>query len=238
MPGEPTNYLPGFSFSGSPLGGTVNGPFAFGTADAPEIFHQTSILFEDTALWTHGEHNLKFGFQFIRYRNDYIPSVVADGGAGQIGFDGTYTGNAETDFILGLPSYMGIGTGFGATVGQRNDASGAYVQDDWKLTPKLTVNLGLRWQLFTPIYEIGNRETNVQELHGQDKLAGVGGVSAAMYNQYNGIANFLPRIGLAWSPLKNTVFRAALSRSSFSEGTGEYNRLATNAPWNADLSGN
>jgi hypothetical protein len=38
--------------------------------------------------------------------------------------------------------------------------------------------------------------------------------------------------------LNNTVFRAALSRSSFQEGTGEYNRLATNAPWNADLSGN
>ena len=238
VPGEPTNYLPGLSFSGAPLGGTVNGPFAFGTADAPEIFHQTSILLEDTALWTHGTHNLKFGFQFIRYRNDYIPSVVADGGAGQIGFNGTYTGNAETDFILGLPSYMGIGTGFGATVGQRNDAAGAYVQDDWKLTPKLTLNIGLRWQLFTPIYEIGNRETNVQELTGKIQLAGAGGVGDAMYNQYNGIANFLPRIGLAWSPLRNTVVRAALSRSSFSEGTGEYNRLATNAPWNADLSGN
>jgi hypothetical protein len=44
VPGEPTSYLPGFSFSGAPLGGTVNGPFAFGTVDAPEIFHQTSIL--------------------------------------------------------------------------------------------------------------------------------------------------------------------------------------------------
>ena len=238
VPGEATSYLPGFSFSGAPLGGTVNGPFAFGTVDAPEIFHQTSILLEDTALWTHGTHNLKFGFQFIRYRNDYIPSVVADGAAGQIGFNGTYTGNAETDFVLGLPSYMGYGTGFGATVGQRNDAVGAYVQDDWKLTPHLTLNLGMRWQLFTPIYEIGNRETNVQELTGAIQLAGVNGVSRAMYNEYNGIANFLPRIGLAWNPLRNTVLRAALSRSSFSEGTGEYNRLATNAPWNADLSGN
>ena len=238
VPGEPTSFLPGFSFSGAPLGGTVNGPFAFGTVDAPEIFHQTSILFEDTALWTHGAHNLKFGFQFIRYRNDYIPSVVADGGAGQIGFNGTYTGNAETDFVLGLPSYMGIGTGFGATVGQRNSAAGAYVQDDWKISPKLTMNFGLRWQLFTPIYEIGNRETNVQEGTGKIELAGVDGVSRAMYNQYNGIANFLPRLGLAWNPIHNTVIRVAFSRSSFQEGTGEYNRLATNAPWNADLSGN
>ncbi len=65
---------------------------------------------------------------------------------------------------------------------------------------------------------------------GTIQLAGQSGVSNAMYNQYNGIANFLPRIGVAWNPLKNTVIRAALSRSSFSEGTGEYNRLATNAP--------
>ncbi len=237
VPGEPTNYLPGFFFSGAPLGGGQNGPFAFGTVDAPEIFHQTAIQAEDTAILTRGAHNMKFGFQFIRYRNDYIPSVVADGAAGQIGFNGTYTGNAETDFILGLPSYMGYGTGYGSTVGQRNSAIGAYFQDDWKLSPKLTLNLGLRWQLFTPIYEVGNRETNVEEYTGKIELAGVGGVSSAMYNQYNGIANFLPRVGLAWNPIKDTVLRAAFSRSSFQEGTGEYNRLATNAPWNEDLSG-
>ncbi len=238
VPGEPTAYLPGFFFSGAPIGGGQNGPFAFGTVDAPEIFHQTSILLEDTALWNHGKHNFKYGFQFIRYRNDYIPSVVADGGAGQIGFNGTYTGNAETDFMLGLPSYMGYGTGFGATVGQRNSAVGAYIQDDWKITPTLTLNLGLRWQLFTPISEVGDRQTNVQEYTGAIQLAGQNGVSSAMYNQYNGIANFLPRVGLAWSAMKDTVVRVAFSRSSYEEGTGEYNRLATNAPWNADLSGN
>jgi hypothetical protein len=238
VPGEPTAYLPGFFFSGAPIGGGQNGPFAFGTVDAPEIFHQTSILLEDTALWNHGKHNFKYGFQFIRYRNDYIPSVVADGGAGQIGFNGTYTGNAETDFMLGLPSYMGYGTGFGATVGQRNSAMGAYIQDDWKITPTLTLNLGLRWQLFTPISEVGDRQTNVQEYTGAIQLAGQNGVSSAMYNQYNGIANFLPRVGLAWSAMKDTVVRVAFSRSSYQEGTGEYNRLATNAPWNADLSGN
>jgi hypothetical protein len=238
VPGEPTKYLPGFSFSGAALGGTVDGPFAFGTVDAPEIFHQTAIQADDSVSYTHGSHNMKFGFQYIRYRNDYVPSVVADGAAGQIGFNGTYTGNAETDFILGLPSYMGIGSGFGSTVGQRNSAIGAYYQDDWKLSPKLTLNLGLRWQLFTPISEIGNRETNIQEYTGAIELAGVNGVSSAMYNQYNGIANFLPRVGVAWNPIKDTVFRAAFSRSSFEEGTGEYNRLPTNAPWNTDLSGN
>ena len=223
------------------MSGGLNGPYPFGANDSPEIFHQTSIQFEDTAILTHGTHNMKAGFQFIRYRNDYVPSTTADGAAGQIGFNGTYSGNAETDFVLGLPYYMGYSPGFSSTVGQRSSAIGAYFQDDWKLRPNLTLNLGLRWQLFTPIADIDNRETNIQEYTGQIELAGVNGVSSAMYNQYNGIANFLPRVGIAWNPggslFKNTVVRAAFSRSSFQEGTGEYNRLATNPPWNQDLSG-
>jgi hypothetical protein len=239
IPGQPTSFLPGLSFAGAPVGGGLNGPFAFGTVDSPEIFHQTSIQFEDTLAYSHRSHNMKFGFQGIRYRNDYIPSVTNDGAAGQIGFNAQYTGNAEADFLLGLPSYIGYGQGFSGTVGQRNNAFGAFFQDDWKVNSHLTLNLGLRWQLFTPIYEVGNRMTNFGEINGQIELAGVNGNSRALYNQYNGIANFLPRLGLAWSPggkwAQNTVVRAAFSRSSFQEGTGEYNRLATNAPWNIDL---
>ncbi|MFY9724661.1 MAG: hypothetical protein WB579_07740 [Bryobacteraceae bacterium] len=72
---------------------------------------------------------------------------------------------------------------------------------------------------------------------GQIELAGQDGNSRALYNQHNGIANFLPRLGLAYSLDDKTVVRAAFSRSSFEEGTGEFNRLATNAPWNVDLVG-
>ena len=97
--------------------------------------------------------------------------------------------------------------------------------------------MGIRWELFTPIYEVDNRMTNFNEITvGQIELAGQDGNSRALYNQYNGIANFLPRLGAAWTPFgHNTVIRAAFSRSSFQEGTGEYNRVATNAPWNVDL---
>ena len=177
------------------------------------------------------------GFQLIRYRNNYVPATSSDGAAGQIGFNGTYTGYSEADFFLGLPSYMGYGLGFAGTVGQRNNAIGAFVQDDWRINNKLTLNFGLRWQLFTPIYEVHDRMTNFGEYTGQIELAGQNGNSRALYNQYNGIANFLPRLGLAYSLDSKTVIRAAFSRSSFQEGTGEYNRLATNAPWNVDLVG-
>jgi Carboxypeptidase regulatory-like domain len=229
IPGEPTAFLPEFSFSGAQLG-------TYGTVDAPEIFHQTSIQAEDTAIITRGTHTFHTGFQFIRYRNDYVPATSNDGAAGSFQFNGNYTGNAEADFLLGLPSYVGLGIGFNGTVGQRNDAIGAFFQDDWRVNSHLTVNLGLRWQLFTPIYEVGNRMTNFNEITGQIELAGQDGNSRALYNEYNGIANFLPRAGIAWSVNDKTVIRTAFSRSSFQEGTGEYNRLATNAPWNNDLS--
>jgi hypothetical protein len=237
IPGQPTSYLPGIYFAGAPLGGQQNGAFAFGTVDSPEVFHQTAIQVSDSAIWTKNAHTLHFGFQLIRYRNNYIPAVSNDGAAGQIGFAGTYTGNAEADFFLGLPAYMGYGLGFAGTVGQRNDAIGAFLQDDWRISRKLTVNVGIRWQLFTPIYEVGNRMTNFGMYSGQIELAGVNGNSRALYNQYNGIANFLPRLGLAYNIDDKTVVRAAFSRSSFQEGTGEFNRLATNSPWNTDLVG-
>jgi hypothetical protein len=237
IPGQPTQYLPGLSFASSHLGGQVNGPFAFGTVYAPEIFHQTSIQYSDTAIWSHNAHTLRMGIQANRYRNNYVPATSNDGAAGQIGFNGTYTGYSEADFFLGLPSYMGYGLGFAGTVGQRNYAIGAFVQDDWRVTSRLTLNFGVRWQLFTPIYEVHDRMTNFGMYSGQVQLAGQGGNSRALYNQYNGIANFLPRIGLAYNLDSKTVVRAAFSRSSFQEGTGEFNRLATNAPWTVDLVG-
>lgn len=237
IPGQPTQYLPGLSFASSKVGGQLNGPFAFGTTDSPEIFHQTSIQFSDTAIWTRGTHTLRFGFDINRYRNNYVPATSNDGAAGQISFNGTYTGYSEADFFLGLPAYMGYGLGFAGTVGQRNDAVGAFIQDDWRINSRLTLNFGVRWQLFTPIYEVHDRMTNFGEYSGQIELAGQNGNSRALYNQYNGIANFLPRLGLAYSLDQKTVIRAAFGRTSFEEGTGEYNRLATNAPWNVDLVG-
>ena len=199
IPGQPTQYLPGLSFANSNIGGTLNGPFAYGTSDAPEIFHQTSIQFSDAATWTHNRHSVRFGFSANRYRNNYVPATTSDGAAGQVSFSGTYSGNSIADFFLGLPSYMAYGQGFSGTVGQRNEALGAFVQDDWRITSHLTINYGLRWQLFTPIYEVDNRMTNFGEYSGQIELAGVDGNSRALYNQYNGIANFLPRVGLAWT---------------------------------------
>jgi hypothetical protein len=231
--GASSNFLPGLSFNG----GNISN---FGNSDVVQDFASTVVQAEDTAIVTIGSHSIKAGFQYFRERINVFYSGN-EGLAGQFTFNGQYTGNnaagakgyPEADFLLGLPEQVGVGAG-GGTWGQRSTIYGAFVQDDWKASSKLTVNLGLRWELHTPWDEVHNRQTNFQEYTGQVLLSGQTNLfndNNALYNQYNGITNFQPRIGLAWSPSSNTVIRVSYSLSNFLEGTGTNLRLTRNPPW-------
>ena len=226
IPGVPTDTLPGFVFTGGNLAGVGTG---FGNPEVYEEFSDTVIQAEDTAIITKGQHTMHAGFQVFRDRIDTFYSGNA-GIAGQFGFNGQYTGLAEADFMAGLP-YNVQGGIAGGTWGQRSTVYGAFFQDDWRVTHNLTVNLGLRWELHTPWVEVANRQANFNEVTGALELAGQNGNSAALYNQYNGLANFQPRIGLAYSPTSNTVVRAAFTTSNFLEGTGTNLRLTLNPPF-------
>ena len=94
--------------------------------------------------------------------------------------------------------------------------------------------MGLRWELHTPWDEVHNRQTNFGLISGQVFLSGQSCPFSdcnALYNQYNGITNFQPRLGFAYNPLKNTVVRAAYTLSSYLEGTGTNLRLPINPPF-------
>ena len=79
------------------------------------------------------------------------------------------------------------------------------------LSSNLTLNLGLRWELHTPWVEVDNRQSNFGLISGQIEIAGQDGNSWALYNQYNGITNFQPRLGFAWTPWgRKTVIRGVL----------------------------
>ena len=82
----------------------------------------------------------------------------------------------------------------------RGDTYAAYVQDDWRITSSLTLNVGLRYEDHTPWTEIHNRMVNFGLFSGDIEVAGQGGNSRSLVNSYNGIGNYQPRIGLAWSP--------------------------------------
>jgi hypothetical protein len=239
IPGVPVNILPALAFSG----GNAS---TIGSSDGIQLFADTVIQISDTAVLTKGEHTIKLGFQVFRERLDTFYSGN-NGAAGSFTFDGQYTagptltqkasgsvGLAEADFFLGLPSTVGVGTD-GGTWGQRGNIFAAFAQDTWRASKNLTLNYGIRWDLHTPWVEVENRQTNFTPFGGQEIIAGTGSTyynnSRALYNQYNGIYNFQPRLGIAYTPRANMVIRTSYTLSSYLEGTGTNLRLPINPPF-------
>jgi hypothetical protein len=235
----PSAFLPSMSFSG----GNVS---SFGTSDVYQLFADTVIHYEDTLILTKGNHTMHFGFQGFRYRMDTFYSGN-NGRAGTILFNGYYTtktpgtgassangGIAEADFLLGLPDEIQGGVN-GGTWGQRSNSLAAFYQDNWRVTKNLTFNLGLRWELHTPWGEVFNRQANFNLTTGAEYTAGQScpyNNCSALYNQYNGITNFQPRVGLAWTPRGGRlVIRAGYTLSNYLEGTGTNLRLPINPPF-------
>ncbi|HXM92420.1 MAG TPA: TonB-dependent receptor, partial [Candidatus Dormibacteraeota bacterium] len=200
--------------------------------------------FEDAVTWTHGRHNLKVGGQFWRQT---INTFYA-GNNGQLGlldFDGRFTsasytssvagtGDGGADFVLGLPFQYGRGVSTRKTWEQSSNIIGIYAQDTWRLSERLTLNLGLRYEAHTPWVETNNRQANYNMATGNIDLAGQNGASRGLYNGFYGGRDFQPRIGFAWTPAAlggHTVVRGAFTISSYLEGTGTNLRLTLNAPF-------
>jgi hypothetical protein len=235
----PTAFLPSMNISG---GHASN----FGTGDSEQLFSNAVIQYEDTLIWNKGSHSMHFGFQGYHYRmNTYYAGN--NGAAGFMNFNGWYTtqvaGNApgganggvgEADFLMGLASDIGTGITTG-TWGQRADSFGSFFQDNWRVTSSLTLNLGLRWELHTPWTEVKDRMANFNLVTGQEEFAGQNGASRALYNQYNGITNFQPRLGFAWNPSNGKlVVRGGYTLSNYLEGTGTNLRMTMNPPFSEE----
>jgi hypothetical protein len=223
--------------------GSNGGAAALGLRNLIQVFHTTQGQLEDNIIYTRGHHQIKTGFQFVRERQDYI----YQGNNGALGFltVSALTGSSLADFWLGNVS-TGGGLSLRDTGGVvsrpaqlRGNIFGAYVQDDWRVTPTLTVNLGLRFEDHTPLYEASNRAVNfglytgtIYTANGQDGTTKFG--NQALYNNYLGIGDWLPRIGLAWSPSAlggKTVIRAGFGISEFLEGGGSNEELTLNLPF-------
>jgi hypothetical protein len=235
----PSAFLPSLSLSGGNAA-------SFGTSDVYQLFADAVIHYEDTLILSKGNHTMHFGFQGYRYRMDTFYSGN-NGRAGTILFNGYYTtqtpgngasstngGIAEADLLLGLPNEIQGGVN-GGTWGQRSNSLAAFYQDDWRVTKNLTLNLGLRWELHTPWVEVDNRQANFGLISGTEYIAGQScpyNNCRALYNQYNGITNFQPRVGVAWTPGGGkTVIRAGYTLSNYLEGTGTNLRTPINPPF-------
>ena len=180
--------------------------------------------------WLTGRHTLKFGGQWLHYdqRRFYAGN---NGLLGSITYNGAFTGFPFSDFLLDLASGKGRGGGDPTDPWtQVQDRIGLFAQDDLKVTPSLTLNLGLRWAYTSPLVEKDNRQSNFDLQTGRQIFAEDGSLeSRALYNPY--YKGFEPRLGAAWRPGDRWVFRGAYGISQFMEGTGANLRLPLNPPF-------
>ena len=152
-----------------------------------------------------GKHNIKIGGEFRANQMNVETNAFQDGfwvftNGWSAQTDGT-GGNNIVDFLLGRPSLALHDQTFeGATTGRRWKLFRPYIQDDWRVSPDLTLNLGLAWALVTPITEAHDRQANFNFATGEFLVPGLnsdGRVGIEMDK-----TAFEPRIGLAWRHLE------------------------------------
>jgi len=226
-----------------------------GTPAVVTTFVDNIFDYGDDLIWQHGNHITKFGVQIARYQqNSYYAGNA--GANGQFYYDNYYTANTTAgvnngggygfaDFVLDQSDGNAIG-GVAGPSGQRQYRDAFYVQDDWKVRPTLTVNLGLRYGYDQPIYEVNNKEVNVNLNNPSSctsavdasnpclEFAGKNGNSRALYNPY--YDEWMPRFGFAWQMRPKLVLRGGYGITDFLEGTGANLRLTQNYPFLSQLS--
>jgi hypothetical protein len=185
---------------------------------------QTNFTFQS------GAHLLKFGGQIVRFQqNSYYAGT--NGALGRFAFSGGYSGIDYGDFLLNTLSTKGRGAVTGKW-GQRHWRNAVFAQDDWKLKRNLTLNIGLRWEYISPLWEVADRQVNINTVTGALVYPGKTEYGRALYKPYR--KQFMPTVGLAWTPeaLKSKlVIRAGYRFSTFLEGTGVGLRLPLNPPF-------
>ncbi len=221
------------------IGGSCGAEFTClqgGTAFLPAHPVQTNIQVEDAISWTRGRHQLKFGFRYIKQMASPFTNTTT---RGQFTFNDTFTDSpVDASGGAGLAALL---IGFPVT-GSRNylqetyfvtDGEWAgYAVDDWKASPKLTVNLGLRYEVYTPETERENRLANFNFNTLSFIYAGQNGVDrhAGMQTRYGDAG---PRLGFAYdvSGTGKTVIRGGYGITFFPLPYSASDELGQNPPY-------
>ncbi|MBV8552512.1 MAG: TonB-dependent receptor [Acidobacteriaceae bacterium] len=208
--------ISGFGYSGAP--GLTGDP---GWTNAERIANIYELT--DGVTWIHGTHTLKFGGDVQRIQSTLTNSQ--DDPRGIFNFNGNYTsnlggsgtGNPYASFLLGYPEEV-LRDFVNTVPAVRMTFWGFYIQDDYRITHNLTLNLGLRWDLFTTPVEKFNRQSNFVPATGLINVASSNNRPPNVNNYYG---NWAPRIGAAYSPDNGkTAVRAAFGISYFPDNFG------------------
>lgn len=227
-----------------------------GTPANPQQFRDNTFNYQDNLTWQHRRHLLSFGVQATRYQQNYVNSINF-GFLGQQIYSGDYTKNpnvstgsggySPADFLLDRVHETKLASALGR-VGNRQWRDAGYIQDDFKVSAKLTLNLGLRYEYDQPWYESNNKTANVLLDTGTVEYAGslpAGAVpgsivcpTRACYNA--NYAQFMPRLGFAFQAAPRFVIRGGYGGTSFFEGYSFNQRLTTSPPFasGSDILGN
>ena len=173
--------------------------------------HTSTPQFQTPRSWdpratfslTRGRHFFRFGGEFLKVQteiNDLNATI------GRINFDNRFSGRAVGDLLLGLPTELAL-TSF-TVMDQGQNMYFYFLQDDFKLSSKLTLNLGVRYEYATPPRERDNQFANFDPATGTMQFAKDGDIfdRALIHPDRN---NWAPRFGFAYSPVARWVIRGA-----------------------------
>jgi len=194
LPTQPRDFgYPSISVAGfSPVGDVTEIPI-----ERAETTYQIS----DTLSVIHGAHALKLGGDVRRIQENGILDYYV---RGSMSFSGALSGTGISDLLLGLPSFS-IQSRANNPQTQRTTSLGIFMQDDWKVSRKLTLNLGLRWEYNSPPIDPHDRMSAFDLATGHVQQVGTQGLSrSGLRPDYR---NFAPRAGFAYSLGSKTVVR-------------------------------
>jgi hypothetical protein len=217
-------------------GAAINGGWPEGTYTGdggPYTVPQSTNQFVDAVSWTKGTHTFKFGASVEKRQVSFFQGNNAKG---YFDFSGNnFTGNATSDMLASFVDDYSIGVASSYFVTQ-NWETGYYMQDDWKVNRRLTLNLGLRYDLYTFPLETHNYQSNFNLSTLTLQQAGTNGLSANIVSTNKN--NFAPRIGFAYDLLGDgkTSVRGGYGIYYFLDRGGVGNQLSENPDFNGSAS--
>jgi hypothetical protein len=215
----------------------VTGFFNLGDAQQPFAKRINRVVqFTDEFTFLSGRHSWKVG---VDVRREQIKIAFINRPNGDFTFNGQYTGSAAADFLLGLPAQFRQGGGDPLMDGTSLQYA-AFVQDELRLSPRLTLNLGLRYELARPFYEKDDKLNTFRP--GQQSVRFPAAPVGLLYPGDPGIPrgtyeadknNVAPRVGVAWDPTGSGKTSVRAGWGLFYDlvpGQGDFFQAGTLAP--------
>ena len=150
-------------------------------------FHYNSFQFYDDLYWTKNKHSLKIGFSAERIQSNQFTRGSSPNGFYTFGSLQSFLTNQPTNYVSLLSSAL-------TPRDLRQSLFGGYIQDDYKIRPRLTVNLGVRYEMATVPTETANQLSTLVNFTDTTPKLG------SPYFSNPTLRNFSPRVGFAWDP--------------------------------------